>query len=239
VPARDKNAAIGDKLLAGSWATPTRTQNVEEPDTLRPPPAPKDVVERQPRIDPWEQVKDKRYKVDVSKLLQLDVPTDPDHETTHSRHATKYLLFDNYFDYLCNDMLEPLGLPQLDGQEQAMYYWFYRYSYGYGYSACAMADATLMKKLGWVRKHVKRVLQSLLAKGVIQALPEFPMFQKRRPQVYRVFLPREVLKRALDTVAREQDVIPIEVEQRIPLDAEIKALIRSFTGDPLDTVADA
>jgi hypothetical protein len=213
VPARDKNTAIGDKLLEGSWATPTRTQNLEEPDTSRPPPAPKDVIERQPRIDPWEQVKDKRYKVDVSKLLQLDVPTDPNHETTHSRHATKYLLFDNYFDYLCSDTLEPLGLPQLDGQEQAMYYWFYRY--------------------------VKRVLQSLLAKGVIQALPEFPMFQKRRPQVYRVLLPREVLKRALDTVAREQDVIPIEVEQRIPLDAEIKALIRSFTGDPLDTAADA
>jgi hypothetical protein len=239
VPARDKNAAIGDKLLEGSWSTPTRTQNVEEPDTSRPPPAPKDIIDRQPKIDPWEQVKDKRYKVDVSKLLQLDVPTDPAHETTNSRHATKYLLFDNYFDYLCSDMLKPLGLPQLDGQEQAMYYWFYRYSYGYGYNACAMADATLMKKLGWVRKHVKRVLQSLLEKRVIRAEAEFPMFQKRRPQVYRVFLPREVLKRALDTLSREQDTIPIEVRERIPLDAEIKALIRSFTGDPLDTAADA
>jgi hypothetical protein len=50
--------------------------------------------------------------------------------------------------YLCSDKLQLLGLPQLDGQEQAMYYWFYRLSYGYGYSACAMADATLMKKLG-------------------------------------------------------------------------------------------
>jgi hypothetical protein len=120
-----------------------------------------------------------------------------------------------------------------------MYYWFYRYSYGYGYSACAMADATLMKKLGWVRKHVKRVLQSLLDKGVIRAEPEFPMFQKRRPQVYRVFLPREILQRALDAMPRVQGAIPSEVEQRIPIDPEIKALIRSFTGDPLNTAADA
>jgi hypothetical protein len=239
VPARDKNAAIGDKLLEGSWATPTRTQNVQEPDTSRPPSAPKEIVDRQPKIDPWEQVKDKRYRVDLSQLLQLDVPIDPQHETTQSRHATKYLLFDNYFDYLCSDKLVPLGLPQLDGQEQAMYYWFYRYSYGYGYSACAMADATLMKKLGWVRKHVKRVLQSLLKKGVIKAEPEFPMFQKRRPQVYRVFLPREILQRTLEAMPRVQGVIPSEIEQRIPLDPEIKALIRSFTGERLDTAADA
>jgi hypothetical protein len=239
VLSRDKNAAIGNKLLAGSWATPTRTQNVEEPDTSRPPPAPKEIVERQPKIDPWEQVKDKRYKVDLSQLLQLTVPIDPAQETTHNQHATKYLLFDNYFDYLCSDTLMLLGLPQLDGQEQAMYYWFYRYSYGYGYSACAMADATLMKKLGWVRKHVKRVLQCLLEKGVIQALPEFPMFQKRRPQVYRVFLPREILQRALNTLSRVRGTIPSEVEQRIPLDPDIKALIRSFTGDPFDTATDA
>jgi hypothetical protein len=239
VPARDKNAAIGDKLLEGSWATPTRTQNVEEPDTSRPPPAPKEIIDRQPKIDPWEQVKDKRYKVDLSQLLQLDVPTDPHQEITQTQHATKYLLFDNYFDYLCSDKLVPLGLPQLDGQEQAMYYWFYRLSFGYGYSACAMADATLMKKLGWVRKHVKRVLQSLLEKGVIRAESEFPMFQKRRPQVYRVFLPREILQRTLEAMPQVQGVIPSEVEQRIPLDPEIKALIRSFTGDPLDTAADA
>jgi hypothetical protein len=239
VPARDKNTAIGDKLLEGSWAIPTRTQNVQEPDTERPPPAPKEIIDRQPKIDPWEQVKDKRYKIDLSQLLQLDVPIDPQQVTTQTHHAIKYLLFDNYFDYLCSDKLVPLGLPQLDGQEQAMYYWFYRFSYGFGYSACAMADATLMKKLGWVRKHVKRVLQSLLEKEVIQALPEFPMFQKRRPQVYRVFLPREILKRTLEAMPRVQGVIPSEVEQRIPLDPEIKSLIRSFTGDPLDTAADA
>jgi hypothetical protein len=38
---------------------------------------------------------------------------------------------------------------------------------------------------------------------------------------------------------RVQGVIPSEVEQRIPIDPEIKALIRNFTGDPLDTAADA
>src|SRR5215475_5853157 len=51
VSGRDKNALIGDKLMEGSWATPTRTQNVEEPDTSRPPPAPKDIIDRQPKID--------------------------------------------------------------------------------------------------------------------------------------------------------------------------------------------
>ena len=72
-----------------------------------------------------------------------------------------------------------------------MYYWFYRYSYGYGYSACAMAEATLIKQLGWVRKHVKRVLKSLLDKGVIRAELEFPLFRNQRPQVFRVFLPEK------------------------------------------------
>jgi hypothetical protein len=239
VAGKDKNAEIGDKLLGGEWATPTRTQNMEEPDTTKPPPAPKEIVDRQPKIDPWELAKNKRYKVDVSKLLQLEVPTDPQHETTHSRHATKYLLFDNYFDYLCSEKLQSLGLPRLDGQEQAMYYWFYRYSYGYGYSACAMAEATLIKQLGWVRKHVKRVLKSLLDKGVIRAELEFPLFRNQRPQVFRVFLPREILQRALDALPRVQGVIPSEIEQRIPIDPEIKALIRSFTRDPLDTAADA
>ena len=102
-----------------------------------------------------------------------------------------------------------------------------------------MAEATLIKQLGWVRKHVKRVLKSLLDKGVIRAEPEFPLFRNQRPQVFRVFLPREILQRTLDALPRVQGVIPSEIEQRIPIDSEIKALIRSFTGDPLDTAADA
>jgi hypothetical protein len=73
VPTKDKNAAIGDVLLGGDWATPTRTQNVDEPTTSRPPSAPEDVVARQPKIDPFELAKDKRYKVDLSELLKIDI----------------------------------------------------------------------------------------------------------------------------------------------------------------------
>jgi hypothetical protein len=239
VSGKDKNAEIGDKLLGGNWATPTRTQNVDEPDTTKPPHAPREVVERQSKIDPWELVKDKRYRVNLSKLLQSDVPTDPDQETTQSRFATKYLLFDNYFDYLCSDKLKPLGLPQLDGEEQAMYFVFYRFSYGYGYSACPMADATLIKRLDWGREHVKYVRDRLIKKGVIRREPEFPLFGGRRPQVYRVFLPREILQSAIDAIQHEQGTIPTEVEHRTPLDPEIKALIRQFTGDPRDSASDA
>jgi hypothetical protein len=231
VPARDKNAAIGDKLLGGDWATPTRTQNVEEPTTSRPPSAPEEVIARQPKIDPFELAKDKRYKVDLSELLKIDIPLDPNKDVIQHRHPTKYLLFDNFFDHLCTGDLAEIGLPHLDGQEQAMYFVFYRFSYGYGYSACAMSDATLMKRLGWVRKHVKRVLKSLLDKKAIREEPEFPMFQHRRPQVYRVFLPRELVENALKTIHDTRGEIPLDIEQKIePIDPEIKGWIRRFTG---------
>ena len=174
MPPPNKNTEIGDKLLQENWAAPTRTQNVEEPTTNRPPPAPEEVIARQTKIDPWDLVKDKRFRVDLSKLLRDEVSTDPEQETVQNRHAVRYLLFDNYFDYLCTGELESIGVPRLDGQEQAMYFLFYRFSYGYGYSACPMSEATLMGRLDWVRKHVKRVRQRLLDKKVIEELKEFP-----------------------------------------------------------------
>jgi hypothetical protein len=76
VPPPNKNTEIGDKLLQENWAAPTRTQNVEEPTTNRPPPAPEEVIARQTKIDPWDLVKDKRFRVDLSKLLRDEVSTD-------------------------------------------------------------------------------------------------------------------------------------------------------------------
>jgi hypothetical protein len=227
VPTRDKNAAICDKLLGSDWATPTRTQNVEEPITSRPPPTPEEVVARQPKIDPFELVKDNHYKVDLSELLNINIPLSSNKDVMQYRHPTKYLLFDNFFDHLCTGALADIGLPHLNGQEQAMYFVFYRFSYGYGYSACAMSHAALMKRLGWVRKRVKRVLNSLLDKKVIREEPEFPMFQHRRPQVYRVFLPRELLENALKAIYDTRGEIPPDVEQKIEsIDPEIKDWIR-------------
>ena len=78
-----------------------------------------------------------------------------------------------------------------------MYFCFYRFSYGYGYSACPMSEATLMEHLTWVRKHVKRVLASLLEKKVITKELDFPLFRHRRPQVYHFYLPREIVHNSL------------------------------------------
>ena len=52
---------------------------------------------------------------------------------------------------------------------------------------------------------------------------EFPMFRHRRPQVFRVYLPREIVHNALqkvrDALGRYPDDIP----------PEIRAWIREFT----------
>ena len=75
------------------------------------------------------------------------------------------------------------------------------------------------------------MLKNLLDKRVIREEPEFPMFQHRRPQVYRVFLPRELLENALKTIHDTRGEIPCDIEQKIePIDPEIKDWIRRFTG---------
>jgi len=228
VPPPNKNTEIGDKLLQENWAAPTRTQNVEEPTTNRPPPAPDEVIARQTKIDPWDLVKDKRFRVDLSKLLRDEVSTDPEQETVQNRHAVRYLLFDNYFDYLCTGELESIGVPRLDGQEQAMYFLFYRFSYGYGYSACPMSEATLMGRLDWVRKHVKRVRQRLLDKKVVEELKEFPLFRSRRPQVYAVRLPRQIVEQVVKDLQSNLEDHASNQRRQIP--DEAKRLIDRFLG---------
>ena len=92
-----------------------------------------------------------------------------------------------------------------------MYFCFYRFSYGFGYSACPMSDAMLMERLDWVRKHVKRILGSLLEKKVIVKEVEFPMFRHRRPQVYRVYLPREIVQNSLQEIRDAQGQYPEDI----------------------------
>ena len=131
-------------------------RRLTEPETERPRESP---PPQQPsRQDPFEREKEKRYKVNLIDSLKVKVATDPLQEAAQSPHAVNYLIFDNYFDYLCSDRFTAYDVPQLNGQDQAMYFWFYRMSYGFGYSACPMSEATLMQRLGWVRKHVKRVM---------------------------------------------------------------------------------
>jgi hypothetical protein len=216
----DKVGEILSKLDV-STPTQTRPKRLAEPQAIPPAePIQAPLIHHPSRQqDPWELEKDKRYRVDLSALLKIHIPTAPGQEPTQSQRAVNYLMFDNAFDYLCSDRYEGYGVPRLDGQEQAMYYWFYRFSYGFGYSACAMSDATLMQRLGWVRKHVKSVLMRLLQKRIIRIEAEFPMFLHRRPQVYFVYLPRQIIANAFAQVPMND--IPEEARQ----------WIREFTKD--------
>ena len=216
---RDQARSILDSL---DIRQPTQySRKVVEPATERPKESPPTVYV--PKDDPFEREKDKRYKVDLFEKLKIKTAVDPDEVSTISEHAVNYLIFDNYFDYLCSDRLKPYGVPHLDGQEQAMYLCFYRFSYGYGYSACPMSEATLMQRFTWVRKHVKRVLGSLLEKEVIAKELEFPIFRHHRPQVFRVYLPREIVHNALQKVRDAHGKYPEDIPP------EIRAWIREFT----------
>jgi hypothetical protein len=55
-----------------------------------------------------------------------------------------------------------------------------------------------------LRDRVKRHLATLIEKGHIKPLEEFPPFRNHRPQVYRVMLPREILRQKIDEI-KEQD----------------------------------
>jgi hypothetical protein len=153
-------------------------------------------VTRDPQIagDPYSTGKEK-YRVDLQQLLRLKIEYDVDKEHTESDRATDFLLYDNYFDKAL--VTGTPGVSEenlLNGEEQAMFYWFYRKSYGFGYSCCPMGLTELQEKLKWSKTTVMKYLDSLIAKGVIIPLDEFKPYKNRRPQAYRVILPRERLR---------------------------------------------
>lgn len=123
-------------------------------------------------------------------------------------------MFDKCFQPLFTGRLQHLGFEALDGKAQAMYLWFYWEGYGKGYETCPMGNAELQKLLGWSRNTVKDVLETLknygkdlVGHGIVEALAEFPPFEYRRPQVYRVCLPRIFVGRRwhhLEEEARKQ-----------------------------------
>src|SRR5919198_669938 len=156
-----------------------------------------------PEHDPFDAAKE-RFRVNLFELLHWQVPTDLASETTRGERASRYLVFDKYFSLVMTGELESLGLPRLDGEAQAMYLWFYWKSFGYGYQVCAMGHAELIARLNWARNRVRKVLKQLLESNIIEALPEFPPFRNHRPQVYRVYLPRELLAQRLKALRHEQ-----------------------------------
>ncbi len=140
-PGRDPAANILQGLDIRQPSQHARIRRLDEPATERPQETPPSVY--RPKDDPFEREKDKRYKVDLFEMLKVKTAVDPEDTSILSTHAVNYLLFDNYFDHLCSDRLKAYGVPQLDGQEQAMYFCFYRFSYGFGYSACPMSRARI------------------------------------------------------------------------------------------------
>ena len=209
---RDDTANILQRL---DPSIPTQTRS-DDPQTKPPPPAPergKTTPAKPKGIDPFEVAK-REFEVNVFELLHWHVPTELQGEITRSDKATFYLIFDKCFRMLATGELEHWGLSPLEGEAQAMYLWFYWESFGRGYNACPMGNAQLQQLLGWSRNKVKRVLKRLLEyghplmdHGMVSALPEFPPFEYVRPQVYRVYLPREILAarwRGLMEQARRQ-----------------------------------
>jgi hypothetical protein len=194
-----KHEDIEQRLDAINWNEPSNTRSVEEPQTHRPPPPPRttSVVPRESKlIDPYELAKEK-FKVNVFDLLHWQVPMQGEGEIRKGDHASFYLVFDKCFEALVTGRLKALGFDRLDARLQAMYLWFYFESYGKGYEACPMGNAELQERLDCSRNTVRDMLKlltaygkNLLGYGIIEALPEFPPFDFKRPQVYRVHLPR-------------------------------------------------
>ena len=60
------------------------------------------------------------------------------------------------------------------------------------------------------------VLGALLEKKVIVKEVEFPMFRHRRPQVYRVYLPREIVQNALQEIRDAQGRYPEDIPPENP-----------------------
>jgi hypothetical protein len=185
-----------------------------EPEVAPPPaPPPSTLPKRGPAkpkgVDRFEVEKHK-FKVDLFDLLRLHIPTDMEEEISRGDKASFYLVFDKCFQMLVTGRLHHWGLEPIDGKLQAMYLWFYWESYGKGYSACPIGHGQLQKLLGWSRNTVKDVLSMLqeygkpiLGHGLVQAIEEYPPFEYVRPQVYRVYLPREVLAERWYQLAQE------------------------------------
>ena len=201
-----KSKRASELLKQTDFSQPTamRSAVFPEPKVAPPPspppaPAPRHAPVKPKGIDRFEVEKHK-FKVDLFELLRLYIPTGMDGEITRGEKASFYLIFDKCFQLLVTGSLRHWGLEAIDGKLQAMYFWFYWESYGKGYSVCPLGQGQLQKLLGWSRNTVKDVLgmlqdysKGVLGHGLIAAIEEYPPFEYVRPQVYRVYLPREIL----------------------------------------------
>lgn len=186
---------------------PTRTsRRITEPETAPPPPEPPSRIPPwtteapEPERDPFELAKEE-YRVNLPDLLRWNIANTTEQEHIEEDRPTKYLMFDNYYEAVMVTGLPGVDLPLQTGDEQIVYFWFYRKSYGFGYRACPMGQLELANKLQWSRDRVKRHLATLIEKGHIKPLEQFPPFRNYRPQVFEVMLPRQVLERYIDTLA--------------------------------------
>jgi hypothetical protein len=201
-----KSKRAGELLKQTDFSQPTRMQSstFPEPEVAPPPAPPSSTLQKRgatkPKgVDRFELEKHK-FKVDLFDLLRMRIPTGMEGEITRGDKASFYLIFDKCFQMLATGKFHDWGLGPIDGKLQAMYFWFYWESYGKGYSACALGHGQLQKLLSWSRNTVKDVLSVLqeyskpvLGHGLVQAIEEYPPFEYTRPQVYRVYLPREIL----------------------------------------------
>jgi len=206
-----------------------------EPAVAPPPappasPHPKYTAVKSKGIDPFELEKHK-FKIDLFELLHMRIPTDMAGEITREDKASFYLVFDKCFRLLVTGGLQHWGLDPIDGKVQAMYLWFYWESYGRGYKACPLGHGQLQKLLGWSRNTVRDVLsmlqaysKPLLGHGLVDAIEEYPPFEYVRPQVYRVYLPREIL-------AERWQQLTEEVRRQAGLDG-IRNLLSTLERNP-------
>lgn len=180
--------------------------SMPEPATDRPPEPPAREVREQEEpkeIDPFELVKE-QYRVNVMDMLKWSIASDLEHENVKNDHAGAYLLFDNYYERVMVTGIKKLDLQLQNGDEQALFFWFYRKSYGFGYSVCPMGQRELMKKLKWSKERVKNHLDSLIEKGHITPLKEFPPFRNYRAQIYHVVFPRLLLEQKIEQLRDEK-----------------------------------
>jgi len=185
---------------------PTRTnRHIDEPDIAPPPDPPQRTPPRkiEPEPDPFELVKE-RYRVNLPELLRWNIASTPDQEHVQEDRPTKYLMFDNYYEPVMVKGVRGIDIPLQNGEEQIIYWWFYRKSYGFGYRVCAMGQLELAHKLKWGKERVIGYIESLIVKGHIRKLEEFPPFRNYRAQIFEVMLPRKLLEDYVNNLADEK-----------------------------------